>query len=214
MQEAVLIELISSIFSLIGIFVSTFGAMVLARKKISKKNTDIALKNHHIFSKIEFNKNIINTRFTLENKGKEIVFKSILIAHMDIFKNKIDIFINDINKAEISEYYILSLDCLNEIIFEINNFYKSSYDFTDEEKKVLEIVMSKYSFWNKSRDEDFLERVQEICASNVYQDKNVKSFLILDTFMFLINDIVEDCNKTLKLINGDLKGLKFKGVII
>lgn len=215
MNENIIVEIIKSVSLIIVAAVPASLAFFFKRKK-NNSEIDVELSNHHIFNRIDFNKSVIITRFSLENKGKEKVFKHILIKHMDIYKYHIELLLNKLEENECTDndLYNDSLNTLNSIILDLSNFYKNSSEYTTVEKRVLEIVMNKYSLWNLEREQNFLLRVQEICSSNVYQGQKLKSYLLLDTFLYTINDTINDASKTLNQINGDLSGLKFKGVVI
>lgn len=216
MDTEILKEIIIGITAILVATLPGILAYYLAKKRDSRLEKEIRTENHPIFNRLDFNKNIIISGFSLENKGKEKVFKDILLKHMEIYKVNLKTLSGQIGNAEISQEQIFNftLNSLNNIIYSLNNFYKVEDEYTSQEKKVLKIVMDKYSLWNLDREQMFITRMQEICASNVYQNNNLKAYLVLDTFLYMINDTINDASRTLNNINGDLTGLKFKGVVI
>lgn len=218
MTENMKLEIIKGAISLAATFITATAAYW--GRKYLKKDGDykkIKLSSHPIFAKVEFNKNVILAHFKLENKGKEVVFREILIKHMDVYKDHASVLCGKLERLEVTEsneLYNSSVIALGNIITDLRQFYKEDDRFTDEEKQVLDIVMSKYNHWNYDREREILSRIQEICGSAFYPDVYTKAVTVLDTFLFAMNDTVADANKTLNSINGDLRGLKFRGVVI
>lgn len=209
-------DLINLIEALTPIVTAIIG--VIGGKKISDMNKSRTnLIDHPIFSRIEYNKIVISNHFKLENKGKEKVFKEILTKHLEIYEKYIKEFCNyiDSNKVvDVTHLSNISIKTLNSIINDLCDFYKLDGSYTADEIKVFNIVMQKYNHWNHSREEEIFRRVNEITGSLFYPDTYSKALAILDTYLWVVNDTIADASVTLSKINGDLKGLVFKGVKI
>lgn len=216
MSKDVIVEIIKGISSIIVAAITFEGAYLGSKLLKNKKNCKIKLSSHPVFSRVELNKNIILTYFNLSNKGKELIFKEILSNHMDIYKKYISILCENIENKDIdsNELYTLSVNTINNIINDLRTFYKKDNRYNEEEEAVLNIVIGKYNNWDSERELEIIDRLQEICGSAFYPDNYTKAVTILDTFLFAINSTISDANKTLNSINGDLKGLVFKGVTI
>ncbi|MEG1870830.1 MAG: hypothetical protein RR192_02400 [Peptostreptococcaceae bacterium] len=218
MTENIKLEIIKGTVTLVTTFITAVGAYWGTKHFRKNKSSDkIKLSSHPIFAKVEFNKNVILAYFKLENKGKEVVFREILVTHMDVYKSHTMLLCNKLENEEISEpneLYNYSVIALGNIVTDLRQFYKTDNRFTDGEKQVLDIVMSKYNHWNYDREREILSRIQEVCGSAFYPDVYTKAVTVLDAFLFAMNDTVSDANKTLNSINGDLQGLKFRGVVI
>lgn len=201
---------IKSALPIVGSLLDFFGVLLNRGKKVN-------FRNHPLFVRANLNKTNIMMYFTLSNKGKEIVFKDILCKHMDIFnfhaKTLCDKYIAG-NVSSGEELYVESVKVLDGILQDLRTFYVNDDRYYQQEKKVLDLVMSKYNHWNQERQMDMVSRMSEICNSAFYPTLNNKMVAILDALMFAMNDTVSDANKTLNNINGDLKGLVFKGVEI
>lgn len=216
MTESFAITIVNGLFGVIIAVISATG-VYWGAKLFKGKDGKAKLSSHPLFSKAEFNKSIILTHFKLENKGKEVVFKDILVNHMDIYKKHSLSLCELIDSEDIkssNELYYKSVEVMTSIITDLSTFYKYDTRFSQEEKQVLDIVMTKYNHWNYDREKEIISRIQEICGSAFYPDVYTKAVTVFDTFLFAMNDTVSDANKTLNNINGDLKGLKFKGVVI
>lgn len=214
MSDEIIVEIIKGIVAIIVSILTTYSA-ILGTKLFKNKKIKINLKSHPIFSRADLNKNIVLTYFSLENKGKETVFKDILVNHMDIYKKHTLNLCSEIDEINDSnDLYTASVEVMNDIIYDLRTFYKNNDSYTKIEKDVLDIVIAKYNNWDYDRELEVIARIQEICGSTFYPDIKTKAVTILDTFLFAMNDTVSAANKTLNSINGDLKGLIFKGVEI
>lgn len=215
MSKDVVIEIVKGGFNVIIAIIAAIGAYFGSIVYKNRKCKQISLKSHPIFARADLNKNIVLTYFVLENKGKEAVFKDILVNHMDIYKKHTFILCDAIVDLDDSnELYTISVDIMNKIITDLRTFYKNNNAYNPQDIQVLDIVIAKYNNWDYDRELEVITRIQEICGSAFYPDIYTKGVTILDTFLFAMNDTVSAANKTLNSINGDLRGLKFKGVDI
>lgn len=214
MSEEIIIEIIKGTFATLVAIITAYSAVEGAKTFKNRKNR-INLSSHPIFSRADLNKNIVLTYFTLENKGKETIFKDILVNHMDIYKKHTLSLCDSMKDIEDSnDLHTVSVDIMNKIIHDLRTFYKNNNSYTPKDIEVLDIVIAKYNNWDYDRELEVITRIQEICGSAFYPDIYTKAVTILDTFLFAMNDTVSAANKTLNSINGDLKGLIFKGVEI
>ena len=218
------VEMVKAITAVLTSVLAIMGTYVGIKKKIKKNSNDeerkddrVKLSYHPVFTRIEYNKNIIKNCFELKNKGKEILFKELITKHLDIYKLHLKEFVNYIDNNIDIDYNELenrSMEVLNKIINELNSFYISDSSYSSEEKKVLEIVLDKYQSWNNHRQNIAVGMINNVCGSVFYPDVYSKSVTILDIFLFLVTDVVDEADKTLNSLNGDLKGLIFRGVMI
>lgn len=217
MSESLVLKIIESISAIAVAVITVYGG-IFATKMFNKNKMDkIKITSHPVFARTELNKNVILTYFTLENKGKEAVFKEILINHMDIYKKHMTILCNNISANKSIDPNTLrceSVDTVNNIIYDLRTFYKNNPLYNSDENKILDIVMGKYNRWDCDREFEIITRIQEICGSPFYPDIYTKTVTILDSFLFAMNNTISDANKTLNDINGDLRGLVFRGVVI
>lgn len=204
--------------ALIAALSAYIGVKYNNKKKAEKDNeaNKLNLINHPVFTRIEFNKNMVMTGFEFKNKGKEVVFKEILVQHLNIYKEELEHLCNHLDEQETDANELLnrSTKAICEIMSKLQTFYVNNASFTDEEKGVLRIVLDKYHTWDMGREQKTMEMIENICGSSFYPTTYSKAVTILDMFLFFINDTIDDANKTLNGLNGDLKGLKFKGVVI
>lgn len=218
------VEIIKAGTAIATSIMAIVGTYVGIRRKIRKDSNDkekgndkLKLIYHPVFTRIEYNKNAIRNCFEIKNKGKETLFKEIITKHLDICRFFLKEFATHIDNNICIDYNELenrSMEVLNKIINELNCFYLNDRSYSNEEKKVLEIVLEKYQLWNNHRQNIAVEMIKNVCGSVFYTDAYAKSVTILDVFLFLVTDVVDEADKTLNSLNGDLKGLVFRGVMI
>jgi len=223
-DPTVQVEIVKAITAILTSITAIVGTYVGIKKKREKNSNDKKNENgklkliyHPAFTRIEYNKNEIKNCFELKNRGKEILFKEIITKHLDIYKcylKEFAIYIDKNNYIDYNELENRSMEIFNKIINELNCFYVNDMSYSREEKIVLEMVLDKYQLWNNHRQRIAVEMIKNICGSVFYPSVYAKSVTILDVFLFLITDAVEEADKTLNSLNGDLKGLVFRGVMI
>lgn len=221
MSNEVIVALITGAFGLItGITTMLIQSKYKNANNNNKKDKEInckLLKDHHFFNRIKMIADNVNRTFTLENKGKEIVFKDIITRQLELMDTNLEKLVKQVDTGCIvdeNHLYNKNLQCFNNIMNSLHTFYKYDDRYTDEEKHILNIVMKKYENWQEDKVTLMTTNLSVICSSPFYSSIAVKTAIILDLYLTIAIDIVNDAEKTLNNINGDLKGLKFKDVII
>lgn len=211
MSETITVTLITGIFSVIAIILNN----MLGKKKRASDN--IKLKNHPFYARAEILKNHIEHTFTLDNKGKEVVFKDIIKSQISTFQTVLLKVSEDIDNKKIvtsTELYNRHLEALDEIISLHHSYYKSNIEYTVEEQNVLNIVMKKYDMWHESKINFLQDNIMNVCNSPFYDTELIKGAVVLDLYLSMAVDTINDASKTLNRLNGDIKGLVFRGVTI
>lgn len=211
MSEGIIVAIVTGIFSTIAI---VLNAKMSIKKK---KDYNVELKFHPFFARAEMLKNQVDHTFSIENKGKEKVFKDIIKSQIITFQDVLLDVATEIDNNKITDsthLYNKHLEALDDIIRLHHSYYKCNPDYTIEEQHVLDIVMNKYDMWHQSKITFLQENIMSICNSPFYDTELVKGAVILDIYLSMTIDTINDASRTLNRINGDLKGLKFKDVII
>lgn len=213
MDAGVITAIITGMFGLIG----GAGKLIFDKRKSNAEESTPKLVNHPIFSRLDMVKNHIAMSFELQNKGKQEVFKDLLNSNIDIWSivlkelaAELDILPSSIDSVELNTIIMKHFE---NGIREFNGYYKISR-YTIDEQKCLDIVMAKFNKWNYPRIQTTHDRLQSICTSPFYADSKVKSAVILDLYLSYFIDILNDAESTLNELNGDLRGLVFRGVIV
>lgn len=221
LSENMLIALITGCTGIISATISAYLGYKSGQKKKKLDTTDISLETHPYFNRVECLKNEILRTFTLPNKGKEEVFKEIIYRHMDICHTKYMHLVREVTKNEGNydnnvSLYNLHIEALDQILSELHEFYKYDNRYTDNEKKVMDVVMQKYCRWSQDKIHTIQEQIMLTCNSPFYINSSpiIKTSILLDQYLSLAIDLINSATATLNKINGDLKGLIFKGIEI
>lgn len=213
MNESVLKEIIATIGTIIVAIVTGWFSYKTAKKSKGR----ISLKKHSFFTRIEILQGEVTRNFNLKNKGKEIVFKEVIVTQLSIFNEILKNFAQDIEDGKItdsSELYNRAIVDFENIYQNLHVFYENSNMYSEEDKRVISIVMNKYEDWNEDIIGHCKENLLMICNSPFYSDVPTKGAVILDSYMSITVDTINYAEKTLNHINGDLRGLVFKGQVI
>lgn len=215
--------LITGIFGIIGMIV-TYVLENRKREKAASENPHserhIKLKHHPIFSRLDALKTYINIGFEIENKGKQLVFKDLLVNKIeiwgDLFMEIADEIDNCVTRCETTPAQCNLLCNTNIIHFnkgleKYTNYFMNA-NYTEDERKVLKIVMEKFNRWHRHRVEYIEKAITSVGNSKFYDGCRTKQAVIFDIYIGAFADMVNDAEKTLDEINGDLKGLTYKGV--
>ena len=214
MDSNVMVAIITGLF---GLF-STLLAWFLGRKpKNNSKEQTPKLERHHIFTRIETLKNHIEMSFTLPNKGKELLFKDMLINNLEVWKDNLTDLAHTLDETcESMDAVTFQNVILNHFEKGLNDFsmYYKTQAYTYDEQVSLDLVMAKFNRWNYPRIDAFRDTLMIVCNSQFYLDHKVKSAVIMDMYISLFVDTISDAESTIGEINGDLRGMVFKGVVI
>ena len=91
MNSEVLVSIITGAFGLVT-GVATVWLTTRKSKNIEQDENDEAqtpLKDHHFFMRLDALCDDVNRTFSLENKGKEAVFKDIIANQLELYKEKL-----------------------------------------------------------------------------------------------------------------------------
>lgn len=219
MNTEVAIALITAASSLLGIGLKAYVEYKTAKtKKTLNRVSKPKLCTHSIFNRLTMYCNQVTTTFSLENKGKEQVFKCLLLQKLQISNSSlqelITILDEKLEKTDIKseELYQLFKDNLDKSNADMNQFFYQNDSYTKDEKNCLEIVNKKFLQWHYARTQYMYETIYNICcASLFYDDAYSKCVTVLDIYCSIYSDMLTDAQQTLNSLNGDLKGLRFRG---
>lgn len=227
MQIEVMVALISAAGSLLGIGMKAYFSFrkVRLEYEIEQKKELLEkpkLSTHVLFNRLTMYMTQVETTFCIVNKGKEAVFKCLLIAKIKIGYDSLLKLAEDIDKkletdGNISSegLYDLFRANLSENLKEMELFFLKNSSYTPDEQECLKIVNKKFECWHYPRTQYLGETIYTICcASLFYKDAYSKSVSIFDTYCSIYSDLLNDAQHTLNSLNGDLNGLKFKGYIL
>lgn len=220
-------EIVAGTFATVGVIAPIIITYFLSKRKKAKekekKPYPVKLKYHPVFVRINTYKSYILTGFSLENKGKQEVFKNLLLNKLRIRHEILFEIAEEIEKCtnqceldsedDCNKLYNFNMEYLRRGNDLHNSYYKTS-EYTPEEQKVLETVLRKFNKWHEYRTKYLEESLPLICSSKFYPDCHTKQAVIFDLYLGSIADMIGDAEKTLNEINGDLKGMVFRGHVI
>jgi len=176
----------------------------------------LAQVKHPYFNRAEELKQHLRYSFNLPNKGKELVFKDVLIANIDIRSDLLMKICLDVDAGFIvtsQELLSRHLAAFHQII-EQHQVYFYNKNYSSEEQKALTIVMDKFIKWHYKRIEYMPASFNSVCASIFYPDVKIQNAIMMDSHSLEMANTIQDGQMTLGDINGDLADLTFKGIRI
>lgn len=217
MNSEVLVSIITGAFGLVT-GVATVWLTTRKSKNIDQNDeAQMLLKDHHFFIRLDALCDNVNRTFSLANKGKEAVFKDIITNQLELYKEKLGELATEVDSGcivDCQHLYNRNLQCFNSILNSLHTYYKNNQGYTVEEQEVLDIVMKKYETWHQDKIDYILENLMMACNSPFYDTIQIRTAVVLDLYLGAAIDTINYAEKTLNHINGDLKGLRFKGVQI
>lgn len=216
MSNEVMVSIITGVF---GLATGVATVWITNRRKGNDNGSEEHrdLKDHHFFGRISLLSDNVNRTFSLENKGKEVVFKDIITNQLALYVENLRKLAEEVDSGCIMDcqhLYNRNLQCFNNILNSLHTYYKNNAKYSLEEQAVLDIVMKKYEKWHQDKIDYISENIMMACNSPFYDTIQVRTAVILDLYLGAAIDTINYAEKTLNNINGDLKGLKFRNVKI
>lgn len=219
-QSGILSEVIVSITAILVAAIPAYFAILpqlQRRRQQTNEEVAIGIASHPFFNRAEMIKHHIDMTFSLENKGKEIVFKDIMMNQIEIYQEFLSEVCASVDRGEMEtthDLYNAHIEVIDRITYRHYHYYKDNPRYTHEEQQVLDRVMKKYVIWNKPRIDHLQESLRTICNSPYYTDIYTQAAVIMDTYLGVMVNTLNEASITLGSINGDLSGLTFKGITI
>ena len=206
---------------------TTLGGFILKwsldnkkKKEKSAVSIETPLIQHSIHSNIiEYERMIDTLRIEHASVGRTYIVREVLSEQFDTWKNPIKDFAEKVDGCsgrcegkcvECNLIYKMAMDMFTHGM-EFEQFYKDSR-YTNQEQKVLEIFMNKYSEWNCDRIERFKIKIWKICMDNsYYKTCNQKGAVLLDTLDDMLYETIKDAKISMYRLNGELNDLEYKG---
>lgn len=199
-----------------GAFV-VIGAIIPYVVHKRKSEPTQRLINHPFFNRSQSIKHHIDMTFTLKNKGKELIFKEILVNQISIYQKHLYQFCTELDEHPIENSQLLYQKCMktvDEMTYEHYHYYQQTGHYSMEEVEVLNKVMKKYVIWNTPNIDLLQQNISMICSSTYCTDVQTQAAVVMDLFVGILVNSLGDAVSSLNTINGDLKGCVFRGVVI
>lgn len=215
LDASVSVAVVTGIFGIVGMVIKHYFDNRSNKKAKAGEVKALDLTQHNIFLRLDILETHISVSFELPNKGKEIVFKHILIKKITFWRDSLMELAKELNNCREDSIDLCELVLKHdkEMKSRMQNFYNNA-DYTADEKTVLTIVMEKFYKWHYPRVQYANNSILSICNSPFYTSNVVRSSVIFDMYVGVFIDMLSDAESTLNSINGDLNGLEFRGYVI
>tara|TARA_Y100000389_G_scaffold139909_1_gene137710 strand:- start:3270 stop:3974 length:705 start_codon:yes stop_codon:yes gene_type:complete len=173
--------------------------------KIKIKESDII--NHDIIKFIDFWLYSKVPTFQFSTEYRTAVFRKYIEMYLKGYKKNITNFINSgefktMDDSEISKCF---LGLINNTI----------YDYESEIRKegIPDTIIEKMKIKNNDTLSLTIDLIEGICNSNFYSSDNnlLKAYSILNILLSVLENTISHSESVCDSINGELKGLKYKG---
>lgn len=177
------------------------------------------LEYHEFFTSMGYWLNAIASEFHYpQNVGKELVTREVLRMKFTIWLKHIAELNKDMDTCpdQCTQYgscnrlYNLNMTHFNAANAEFMEFYKTG-NYTEDERKALEIYVARFAEWHADTVEQMRNRIHLVCYSDYIRSCKSKQAVIDMDYQHAFSMTIRDGSVTLEHINGDLKGLVFKG---
>jgi hypothetical protein len=208
MSDALIVSIVGAGVGVVGMVI-TFIKLYFKKRGINKSRVDYKiLKYHDIFDKIDnwINSRIPNTCFG--DKGRSLVIADSLKIKLHTFKENLNLFVRNKNnfKCTAEEFHIMC----TSLIF--NSLSQSESIETSE--GIPDIYITKFRLWNHKTVLFTKNCVDNICRSKYYSSNSEKMYAIMNMFTASIESTINDAERTLRFLNGELSGIIYKGLEI
>lgn len=229
MSEDIAKEFVSGLFGVLVVATPIILSALLAhwgskkKKKKEEPSTHVKLKHHPVFARLKAYQSYVKTGFYMENKGKQEVFRCLLLTEIQNRYDLLYALAEDVegcmsgctakNANDCNWLYNKNIEALGQGLEMLNTFYING-GFTEQEQSVLKIVLTKFNKWHEPRIKRMEETLPLVCNSKFYPDCYTRQAVIFDMYLGTISDMINDAERTLNEINGDLTGMVFRGITI
>lgn len=213
-EENILISGIVGFITLLGGFLFNLERIINFSKKFIKiKKFGIKdFSSHPIFNLIDNAlrsrdiKKFSNTRNKIANELKSI--------KLDVYKNKINLFINeDFRKLDKNDIINKAKDILCDYSIESEEIFKK-LSHNKEEEEVADLIIKKFYKFEFRQINNALMLLEQLINDVNIKKKNEIVDNVLTSLQFLIINIINDTEDTFSMLNGDLNGKVFMGMLI
>ena len=180
----------------------------------AKSDEEPRMIDHSFFTSSESLKSRVLYSFSIENKGKQAITQDVLVKEISIFQDNYYELCEKLDGDQIlGDFNNEVINVFNKSISEFSSYYIESDNYNPSEKQCLKIFLEKFNRWNSSRIDSCTDCMNLILSSKFYTTDKQRLAAVLDMLLGqLFIGTLNDSEKTLNQLNGDLKGLTFKNI--
>ena len=170
----------------------------------NKKTIKDLRKLHPIFNDIKYYRDVKVPTCHIGGPVRTIVFRDCLKIYYDVCLQVTE----EIIEKEITNgnFLVTNRAALIDFLLRVRESL--------EKNGIPEKVIDKFCDWCRKRNEHLLSVISDIDSSTVVSSIVEKEYIVLSTVREISYFVLLDAEKTLKGLNGELSGTKYKGLII
>lgn len=197
---------VATLLSVIGL-VKWSGFFIAVLKKINpfKKNSNYVPRDI-LLSKLTYWLDFKIDNINIKDTGRREIFKDLLKYKFVSVKD--NIFKLEKNEGfdswDSSRFYNEILRCISDNIH--------NYESESAMAGIPPIVITKFKVWHSGTLEFLLKSSELISASNVYKNNHERIQAIYTVYTAMLEILINEAEKTLTDLNGELTGTVYKGV--
>lgn len=177
------------------------------------------LVDHSIFVDLARMESTVNQFISMENKGKEMAFKSILRNKLQIWRKHLyevallvddcaDTCGNDCDSC--NKLYNINLKAFDMAMNEHDQYYHNGH-YTESEIRCLDYIFPFFNNAHKPNVDRTLATIKDACDNKYLTNCKSKQAIIFYTYTGAFANIIHEVQSVFKDINGHLKGEVFAG---
>lgn len=199
-----------SLFTLIclGILGFKYLWIKIRKPKNGMKITQEDLVDHHMFYSLKTYLSYEIQQLYIPERLRNALFKDFLIFKLTSIRHAFENFLKkgDLEKLSPGAYHTRMLECINEIL--------RRYESKALEEKVPQVVIDRFNQWHSDRVKQMYEVINDVCDDDAYANNTIRTKIIFDFVVVVINWTISDAKKTLINLNGELNKIEYKGITV
>jgi hypothetical protein len=228
MEKEIIVAAIGGIITLAVATVNSKKDIKIAEIENGRETEEESLSNsvhipdlvdHSIFVDLARMESTVNQFISMDNKGKEMAFKSILRNKLQIWRRhlfEVALLIDDCSEQcsndceSCNKLYNINMKAFEMAFDEYNGYYKNDH-YTDSEKRCLDYIFPHFNKAHKPNIDRTLASIQDTCNNKYLTNCKSKQAIIFYTYTGAFANIIHEVQTVFKDINGHLKGEMFAG---
>lgn len=196
---------------------TTLGLLLLFKYlwyKIKKaKNNSMTmhqdmLLEHHLFASLKTYLNYEIQHLNINERLRNAIFKDFLIHKFSSIRYEFEYFLKkgDLEKMSPGVYSTRILESVNNIV--------KKYEQKALQDEIPQIVIDRFNEWHSERIKQTFEVINDVCYDDIYSTNTMKTKIIFDYILVIVNWTIADAKKTLINLNGELNKVTYKGITV
>jgi hypothetical protein len=95
----------------------------------------------------------------------------------------------------------------------VNNIVRK-YEQKALQDEIPQIVIDRFNEWHSERIKQTFEVINDVCYDDIYSTNTMKTKIIFDYILVIVNWTIADAKKTLINLNGELNKITYKGITV